>query len=189
MRGLRIERTFRGAICRTTDPKTAEEYRQAGALVITDTVPDFWRYFAPVLEKTAGYQWLIKGEILYQFPEEWFADEWYDEKTDTRHSAKPVLCQVDPFEFCRANFAWIQDARSAAWPLCHVSDAQRRSRAKGALPEGNGHIRPFSTRKPTKRTTRVRRRRLSFETGQIWPFKIQKISLTEYSMHSKPICW
>src|SRR3989339_1494874 len=77
-------------------------------------------------------------------------------------------------------------ARGAPRTLCGtIAPQQRRSRAKGALPFGNGHLWPIAASLALN---------VAFATPadsfvalvQIWPFKIHLIGLTGHRVDSKP---
>src|SRR5262245_3407602 len=94
MNGLRIQRTHRGSTCRTTDSLIAEEYsKQPDYLVITDGIPDFSRYFKPILSSLRSYHWLIVGRPMWNLPAAWYEKAVYDPETDRMRGP-----ELDTFE-------------------------------------------------------------------------------------------
>ena len=61
----------------------------------TNTFSDFVYFFSSIIDKTTEFYWLIEGGygLIFNLPESWFEDAWYDEKYDIEHSVK-----LDEFE-------------------------------------------------------------------------------------------
>ncbi len=61
----------------------------------SDRYSDFYFFFSSIFEKTTEFHWLLDGGygIVFDLPNEWFTNAWYDEKTDMHRSAK-----LDEFE-------------------------------------------------------------------------------------------
>lgn len=86
MNGIQISRKHTGASIRTEDSEAIKNKISSDIEIINEGVSDFSLYFENILNKIPKYNWLIIGDIQFNFPKEWFKDEWYDKSLDIYRS-------------------------------------------------------------------------------------------------------